>query len=94
MKKMSKTKTTGSSVASSYCTMEKCNSRCQLCKVNFNTSPIYYSSVTGKKFYFNPNLSDRSHVFTCTSSNIIYLISCKKCQFQYVGMTTQSLKNR
>ena len=93
MKNDIKKDNSGKSVASSSFIIN-CNSKCQLCKFNFNPSPIYYSFVTGKEFRFNPNLSGMSHTFTCNSSNIIYLISCKKCQFQYVGMTTQSLKNR
>ena len=31
---------------------------------------------------------------TCTSSNIIYLITCRKCLMQYVGETSRRLKDR
>lgn len=32
--------------------------------------------------------------YTCNSSSIIYLITCRKCHKQYVGLTTTSLKER
>lgn len=31
------------------------------------------------------------HHLSCTSSNIVYLITCSKCKKQYVGMTTKQL---
>ncbi len=31
---------------------------------------------------------------TCTSKNVVYVITCTKCKVQYVGMTSQSLKAR
>ncbi|XP_071788334.1 E3 ubiquitin-protein ligase TRIM71-like [Asterias amurensis] len=31
---------------------------------------------------------------TCTTTNLIYLISCKKCGLQYVGETSTTLKHR
>ena len=30
----------------------------------------------------------------CATENVIYLISCKKCGIQYIGETSQKLKNR
>lgn len=35
-----------------------------------------------------------SDSFSCTSSNIIYLITCTKCKKQYVGLTTKQLSTR
>ena len=35
----------------------------------------------------------RGHI-TCTTSNIIYLISCRICGIQYIGETKNSLKKR
>ena len=34
------------------------------------------------------------HSFTCQSTNLIYLITCKKCNKQYVGLTTTKLNVR
>ena len=34
------------------------------------------------------------HTFNCKSTNIIYLITCKKCNKQYVGETGRSLSQR
>ena len=34
------------------------------------------------------------HSFTCQSTNLIYLITCKKCNKQYVGLTTSKLNVR
>ena len=34
------------------------------------------------------------HNFSCTSKNLIYLITCKKCKKQYVGLTMQKLNTR
>ena len=31
---------------------------------------------------------------TCDSKNVIYLVSCKKCQLQYIGSTTTEFKVR
>jgi hypothetical protein len=33
-------------------------------------------------------------VFTCNSSNVIYIISCTKCKLLYVGQTARKLKER
>ena len=32
--------------------------------------------------------------FNCTSENVIYLITCKKCNAQYVGQTHQKVSKR
>ena len=34
------------------------------------------------------------HNFVCSSRNLIYVITCTKCQKQYVGLTTQQLNAR
>ena len=41
----------------------------------------------------NISWSHRGHI-TCTTSNIIYLISCRICGIQYIGETKNSLKKR
>lgn len=65
----------------------KCDKgRCDLCK-NFVESRNFYSFRTGKSYIVRPNL-------TCSSKNVIYLVSCKKCQLQYIGSTTTEFKVR
>src|SRR5215813_2514280 len=39
------------------------------------------------------NLKIKTHI-TCATENIIYLIHCKKCQLQYVGESSNSLRTR
>ena len=45
----------------------------------------FTSSVTGETYTIN-------HPLGCLSSNVIYLITCRKCQQQYVGETKRALK--
>jgi len=74
----SKAKTAGST----RCT----NPKCQAC--NYITeSRRFNSSHNGRSFQITAKL-------TCNSSNIIYLITCRKCLHQYVGETGRPLKDR
>ena len=52
---------------------------------------LFQSTIT-KRIYFVKNFSGEP--LTCSSSNIIYLITCKRCNLQYVGETLQTLKKR
>lgn len=63
---------------------------CNLCQFHLNNSSSFNSSVTGKSFNMNIPLND----LACKCRNVIYLITCKKCSIQYVGMTTQTLRDR
>ena len=60
--------------------------RCKTCQ---HTSPsdTFTSSVTKKSYHIRQHLS-------CTSSKLVYLITCRKCNKQYVGQTEQSLRQR
>ena len=72
--------------------IKKCgHPRCATCScLNINTN--FQSNVTSKYYKsFNPNMYSP---LNCKSSNIIYLISCKKCGYQYVGQTTQEFSKR
>lgn len=60
--------------------------RCATC-THLNCSAAFKSTKTGKVYPLR-------HSFTCTSKNIIYLITCKKCKKQYVGFITQQLNIR
>ena len=64
-----------------------CNAtRCVNCKYMRSTD-TFTSSTTGQQFKVNGNLS-------CTSSWVVYLITCRKCQLMYVGQTRNMIKQR
>lgn len=66
----------------------KCNKpRCKTCTVF--TETCTFSSTHTKKNY---NILQEN--LTCTSSYVVYLITCTKCQIQYVGETTLPLNLR
>ena len=66
----------------------KCAARtvCHYCPL-LNTSGTIKCHVTGKIFKTMKNI-------TCRSSNLIYCITCKKCDMQYVGQTGRSILER
>ena len=61
---------------------------CATCPV-FHPSKYFKSSLTNRKYQVvgNCNLS-------CSISNLVYLITCSKCDNQYVGETKQKLSKR
>ena len=60
--------------------------RCACCK-HLDTNISYHNST-------GTITRQVSRSFDCNSSNIIYLIKCKTCNKQYVGMTERKLKER
>ena len=65
----------------------RCNHpRCYTCQ-HLNCSSSFTSSRIQKNYHIR-------HSFNCTSRNLIYLITCRKCKKQYVGLTTQQLNIR
>ena len=63
-------------------------SRCVICpKMNFKS--VVRSSTTHNYFLTRkpPNLN-------CSTKNVVYLITCTACNVQYVGQTSQTIKNR
>ena len=59
-----------------------CNRKCQLCQNgHLITGKHFRCSVTKKKYSIKQHLD-------CNVRNVIYLITCKTCQKQYVGSTT------
>ena len=61
--------------------VSKCKSkRCDICQNCFVCKDEFTCTVTGKTYKVRGKLC-------CTSSNVIYLISCKLCKEQYVGST-------
>lgn len=65
----------------------KCNSRCITCQHHVNESRSFTSHSTDSTF------QTKGHI-TCNTSNVIYLISCRRCGIQYVGETKNTLKQR
>lgn len=62
------------------------NTRCKACN-HMIESKNFISSHNHRRFTLENG-------FTCKSSNIIYLITCQKCNKQYVGETGRSLADR
>ena len=65
----------------------KCSSRCDLCKNFLIQDSKFKSFSTGRTYKICQNLS-------CSSRNVVYLASCKKCNLQYVGSTSTEFKVR
>lgn len=67
--------------------MHHCYSnKCKAC--NFVLDGVNFQSVTNKRrFLING-------AFTCKSTNLIYLVTCRKCSLQYVGQTGRALADR
>ena len=71
---------------------KKCgHPRCATCPI-FSCNSNFHSNITRKKYSsINPNICKP---LSCNSCDIIYLISCRKCGYQYIGQTTQEFKQR
>lgn len=67
--------------------MYKCiSNKCRAC--NYVTCNANFQSSSNKR---NFKIGNK---FTCKSSNLVYLITCKKCNLQYVGQTGRTLADR
>jgi len=62
------------------------NIRCRACTYITECSS-FNSSHNNRRFTLH-------NKFTCASFNIIYLVTCRKCNMQYVGETGRSLRDR
>ena len=60
--------------------------KCRYCP-RINTSGRIKCSYTGREYVAKHNV-------TCKSSNLIYCLTCKKCDIQYVGQTKNRLMDR
>ena len=63
-----------------------CNKPCATCPLIHHTNSIR-SSRTGEDFKINLP-------FTCQDHNVVYVITCTKCNIQYVGETKRTLNER
>jgi GIY-YIG catalytic domain len=68
----------------------KCGSNCLCCDMLNSSNTI--DSVMMKRSYF-PIRSGNIEM-NCTARNVIYVVTCKKCDLQYVGQTSRRLKDR
>ena len=65
----------------------KCgNRRCLICK-HLKTGDSFTSRCTNKSYSINFNLN-------CNLNNIVYLLTCKVCDIQYVGSTSTKFRLR
>jgi hypothetical protein len=64
-----------------------CSTQCLTCKIHSQNTKIFTSSRKNQNHTITQSLS-------CNTTNIIYLITCKKCNIQYVGETSRSLAQR
>ena len=73
--------------------IKKHNSKhgCKLC-CNLSTKDHFVSSSTHR--IYEALIPPDIFSLDCNSSNVIYLITCKKCYLQYVGETAQKLRER
>ena len=71
-----------------YITDHPCN-RPSMCKFRprLNRTRVIVSNITGKTF-------NSKREINCQSSNLIYLITCKTCNVQYVGQTQNCIITR
>ena len=65
------------------------SSRCKACR-HVSQGSTFVSNVTQKSY----NVISSNSLMNCNTTNVIYLISCKKCGVQYVGETSQKLRSR
>ena len=65
----------------------KCKGKCDLCR-NFLVESDHFTSASSNRSY---SITQHLH---CKSKNVIYLITCSKCNVQYVGSTSNEFKVR
>ncbi|OCT83245.1 hypothetical protein XELAEV_18025782mg [Xenopus laevis] len=65
----------------------RCGSHRCITYRHMKVSKRFKSTVTGREF-------DIKGYINCNTTYVIYLITCLKCQMQYVGCTTEKLKER
>ena len=72
--------------------IEHCSRKnCKFCP-SIITSHTFSSNVTHRKYC--SVIHKDIHIVNCKSRNLIYLITCNRCNLQYVGETIQELRRR
>ena len=59
---------------------------CEICHI-LHQGDTFESSNTGKQYKINFS-------FNCNSRNVVYLLTCKICEKQYVGSTVTKFRSR
>ena len=67
-----------------------CISSCKTCP-DLIVSDTFYSSVTGRT---HSVINHSGEHITCKTQNVVYLLTCKKCHYQYVGESCIPLHKR
>ena len=67
-----------------------CISSCKTCP-DLIVSDTFYSSVTGRT---HSVINHSGEHITCKTQNVVYLLTCKKCRYQYVGESCIPLHKR
>lgn len=62
--------------------------KCATCKYHLLSTPTFCNTQK------TPTTYRIRHQLSCSSTNVIYLITCCRCKKQYVGCTTKQLKIR
>ena len=60
--------------------------RCQVCQ-NVSQTDTFCSTKTGEYYKINLRLN-------CDDKCLVYLLTCRKCNLQYVGQTTEAFRLR
>ena len=66
--------------------VNKCSINCETCKLLLEGSTV--------TFYNSDCIFHVKCSFTCTSKNLIYVITCSNCKNQYIGETGRDLRSR
>ena len=80
----------GNNNAASFSISKCLKARCKTCP-NFQKKQNFSSNITNKQYKL---INETSENLCCNSQNLIYLLSCNKCNMQYVGETTTPLNER
>ena len=70
-------------------TIQPCKQKnCKTC-ASLNTLKSFHSNFNGRTYSIEAAVD-----LTCSTNNVIYLVTCIRCGFQYVGKTEQPLHRR
>jgi hypothetical protein len=70
--------------------LRTCRSSCKTCP-DLIVSNTFYSSVSGRA---HSVINHSGEQITCKTQNVVYVLTCKKCHYQYVGESCIPLHER
>ena len=68
---------------------------CAACKHTHSSSVVEH--ISSSQTFFSHSIGQQftmKHHLHCLSTNVVYLINCKKCGSKYIGETKRTLKTR